>query len=240
MSIPFLAIGAGLSAANAIGRFFQGGKQTKLANKINPVFNQYRASPFAGKRLGLANQLFNSRMAGAPQMEQNIFSNQANYQGAVERGATDSSTALAAAAAGQGQTNQALSDLLAAEQQNKYQMLGNLNQAYEGMVREGDKEYDSMLEKFRIDTDQKNRLMESGQQNKYGAISDIASLGIQLSGMPIGARNKRIAPMKTVTQMGGSPERTKINVPTIGTQRPVPTFRPLAFSRQNYVERKPE
>lgn len=186
MPFPFLAVGAGLAAANAVGRWFGGNKQTKLANKINPVFNQYQASPYAGKRLGLANQMFNARMAGAPQMEQNIFSNQANLQGAIERTATDSSSALAAASAGQGQTNQALTNLQIAESQNKYDMLGNLNQAYEGVIREGDKVYDSMKYKFEQDVAQKNALTQSGQQNKYGAISDLSSLAIQLSG----AKNK--------------------------------------------------
>lgn len=238
MPLPLLAIGAGLSLANSIGRWVGGNKQNKLADKINPVFNQYQASPYAKSRLGLANQLFNSRMAGASAMEKNIFSNQANYQGAVERTATDSSAALAAAAAGQGQTNQSLSDLLTAEKQNKYETLGNLNQAYEGMIREGDKEYDSMKYKFEQDMAQKNALREAGMQNKYGAVSDLSSLAIQLSGLNFGNGIKGVKGVKPLSQMGGGvTQRTAINRPEVGTQRPTPAFRPLAGT--NYVMRRP-
>ena len=74
-----------------------------------------------------------------------------------------------------------LTDLQTMEAQNKYQALGNLNSAYEGMVNEGDKEYQSMLEKYKYDVAQKNALYQSGMENKYGAVGDLSSLGIQLS-----------------------------------------------------------
>lgn len=180
MPIPFMAIGAGLSLANSIGRWFSGNRQNKLANKINPVFNPYTASPYAQKRLGLASQLFNGRMFGAPQLERNIFSNQQSVINNINKNATDASQALAYAAGAQGQTDQALTNLQTAEAQNKYQMLDNLNNAYEGMVNEGDKEYNSMLQKYQSDVDQKNALRDAAMKNKYGAVSDLASLAIQL------------------------------------------------------------
>lgn len=183
MPLPLL-IGAGLGVANAIGRWFSGNKQKKLANKINPVFNQYQASPYAGQRMGLAKQLFAGRMFGAPQLERNIFSNQANTLNNVNKVATDASQALAYGAAAQGQTDDSLTNLQTAEAQNKYQMLGNLNSAYDTMIGEGDKEYSSMLDKYQSDVAQKNALMQAGMNNKYGAVSDLASLGIQLSGLP--------------------------------------------------------
>jgi len=198
MPLPLLAIGAGISAANAIGRWFSGKKQKKLANQINPVFNQYQASPYAGKRMGLAKQLFAGRMFGAPQQERNIFSNQANTLNNVNKVATDASQALAYGAAAQGQTDDALTGLQTAEAQNKYNLLGNLNDAYQGMIGEGDKEYDSMRYKFEQDVNQKNALMESGMQNKYGAIGDLSSLGIQLSGLTGGMGARRIANRRPV------------------------------------------
>lgn len=182
MPLPLL-IGAGIGVANAIGRWFTGKKQKKLANQINPVFNQYQASPYAGQRLGLAKQLYAGRMFGAPQLERNIFSNQANTLNNVNKVATDASQALAYGAAAQGQTDDSLTNLQTAEAQNKYQMLGNLNSAYDTMIGEGDKEYNSMLQKYQSDVTQKNDLMQAGMLNKYGAGSDLASLGIQLSGL---------------------------------------------------------
>lgn len=183
MPSPFLVAGAALGAANAVGRFFTGIHQRKLANKINPVFNPYQASPYAKQRLGLATQLFNGRMFGAPQLERNIFSNQAAAVNNINRNATDASQALSYGAFAQGQTDDALTNLQTMEAQNKYQMLGNLNSAYEGMIGEGDKEYQSMLDKYRDDVAQKNALSQSGMENKYGAVSDLSSLGIQLAGL---------------------------------------------------------
>jgi hypothetical protein len=177
LAVPLIAAGA-----NMIGRFISGAKQTKESKSINPVFNQYKSSPFASQQLSLAKQLFNGRMAGAPQLERNLFTNNANFMGQVNRNATDSSQALALAAAGQGQTDQSLSNLQTAEAQNKYNMLGNLNNAYGTMIDEGDKEYQSMLQKYQMDVDRKDALRNSGAQNKYGAVSDFASMGFSLAG----------------------------------------------------------
>lgn len=179
MALPLLAIGAGIGAIGAIGKAIFGGKQRKEARKINPIFNQYKANPYAKQQLGLAQQMFNGRMAGAGDLEKNIFTNQANFQSNVNRNATDSSQALALAAAGQGQTNNALGNLQTQEAQNKYGMLQNLNNAYGVNIQEGDKEYNSMFQKFQMDTARKTALMGAGAENIFGGIGDLASLGIQ-------------------------------------------------------------
>jgi len=179
MPLPLMAIGAGIGALGSIGKMIFGGKQRRQGKMINPIFNQYKTNPYAKQQLGIAQQMFGGRMAGAAGLERNIFANQANNQSNINRNATDSSQALALGAAGQGQTNQALGDLQTQEAQNKYGMLQNLNQAYGGMISEGNKEYESMLQKFQMDTAQKNALMGAGAQNMFGGISDLASLGIQ-------------------------------------------------------------
>lgn len=180
MPLPFMAIGAGLGALGSLGKMIFGSKQNKLANKIKPVWSQYQTSPYAKEQLGIAKQLFSGRMAGAPQMERNILANQANFMGNVSRNATDGSQALALAAAGQGQTNQAFSDLMLKESQNKYGMLGNLNQAYGTMIGEGNKVHQSLMDKFQMDVNQKNALRESGASNIFGGLNDLSSLGIML------------------------------------------------------------
>lgn len=176
MPLPLLAVGAGLALANTAGKFISGMKQTKESKAINPVWKQYQTNPFAKQKLDISKQLFGGRMAGAPQLERNIFTAQANQMGNVSRNASDGSQALALGAAAQGQTNQSLSDLQVQEQQNKYNMLQNLNQAYGTMIDEGDKEYQSMLEKYGMDVNRKDALRSSGAQNKYGAVSDLASM----------------------------------------------------------------
>lgn len=175
---PLMAIGAGLSLVSGIGKLFSGIKQSKEAKKINPVFNQYQANPYAKQQLGLAQNMFNGRMAGAQNMERNIFSNQANTLDSVGRNATDASQALAAAAGVQGQTNNDLTGLQTMEMQNKYNMLGNLNQAYGANIDEGDKVYNSMLQKFQMDSQRKDALANAGAQNKYGAVNGLSSLAM--------------------------------------------------------------
>lgn len=194
LAIPIIAAGA-----NMIGKFISGAKQTSESKKINPVFNQYQSSPFAKQQLGLAKQLFGGRMFGAPQLQNNIFSNQANTLDAVNRNATDASQALAIAAGTEGQTNEALNDLQIKEAQNKAMMLQNLNQAYGVNIDEGDKEYQSMLEKYGMDVQRKDALRNAGAQNKYSAVSDLASMGFSLgtSGMFGGGLGKlKLNPFK--------------------------------------------
>lgn len=182
--VPILPlIGAGLGAINTIGRFFGGRKQKREAKKIKPIWEQYQTNPFANKQLGLANTLFNSRMAGAPQMEQNILSAQGNQLANINRNATDASQALALGAASQGTADEAFSKLGIMEAENKYNMLGNLNAAYGNLINEGDKEYQSKLMKYKMDVDRKDALMASGANNQYGAVSDMSSLAFGLGGL---------------------------------------------------------
>lgn len=183
MPFPLLAIGAGLAGANAIGRLFGGNKQKKEAKKINPIWQQYQTNPYAKAQLGLAQNMFGGRMAGAPQMERNILANQAGTVANINRNATDGSQALAMAAATQGQTNNAFSNLQMQEQQNKYSMLNNLNQAYGQMVDEGDKVYQSQLQKYQMDVQRKDALNNAGMQNKYGAVSDLSSMAFGLANL---------------------------------------------------------
>jgi hypothetical protein len=181
MPLPLL-IPAAIAAGNMIGKFISGAKQTKEAKSINPIWKQYQQNPLAKQQLATAQNMFQGRMAGAPQLQNNIFSSQANTLDAVNRNATDSSQALALAAGAQGQTNESLQDLQTKEMQNKAMMLQNLNQAYGTNIREGDKEYESILEKYGMDVQRKDALRSSGAQNKYGAVSDLASMGFSLAG----------------------------------------------------------
>lgn len=193
MPIP-LIIPAAIAGANMIGKFISGAKQTKESKAINPIWKQYQTSPFAKQQLGIAQQLFGGRMAGAGSMERNIQSNQASSLANFGRNATDSSQLLALGGAAQGQTNDALADLQMREAQNKQMMLQNLNQAYGTNIAEGDKEYESMLQKYQMDTQRKDALRSSGAQNKYGAVSDLASMGFSLAGGGFGG-NRSFTPL---------------------------------------------
>lgn len=173
---PLMAIGAGISGLSSIGKLIFGGSQNKKANQINPQWQEYTTSPFAQRRLGLAQQLFNSRMPGAASVERNIFTNQGNTLNSINRNSTNSAQALALAGATQGQTNEAFEQLGTQEAQNKMAMLGNLNEGYEGMTREGDKMHQNKLLKYQIDKQDQSALRNSAWQNIFGAGNDIAGM----------------------------------------------------------------
>jgi len=178
MPLP-AAIGLGLGAAAQIGKFFSGVKQNKLANKINPIYKPYEKSIYADKQLGIANQLFNGRMAGAANQERNIATSQANATSNVNRNATDASQALALNAGVQGQTNDAFADLQMRESQNKYAMLDNLNRAYGVNINEGDKVYQDQMNKYQLDMQAKNQLRDAAMKNKYSAIEGLGGLAVE-------------------------------------------------------------
>lgn len=178
MPLPLLAIGLGLSALGAGGKFLSGLKQNKMANKIKPHWQQYQTSPFAKQQLATAQQAANGRMAGAGAMERNIMANQAGQIANINRNATDSSQALALAAGTQAQSNNAYGNLAINEAQNKYSMLGNLNRAYGQMINEGDKVHQSIMDKYQMDVQQKNALRNAGKQNMFGAVGDLSSMAM--------------------------------------------------------------
>jgi hypothetical protein len=175
---PF-TIGALVSGAGALGKIFAGAKQNKLANQINPMFQQYQKNPLAQENLAVNKNMFYGRMPGAQKAESNIMQAQANQLANVQRGATDSSQLLAVGAGLQGGTNEAFSNLAAAEGQSKAGLLPSLNQAYRGVIAEGDKAYDSMMQKFEMDRQAKAALRQSGMQNIFGGIGDIGAGAMQ-------------------------------------------------------------
>jgi len=175
---PF-TIGALVSGVGALGKVFSGAKQNRLANKINPVFQQYQQNPLAQENLALNKNLFYGRMPGAQKAESNIMQAQSNQLASAQRGATDASQLLAMGAGLQGGTNEAFSNLAAVEGQSKAALLPSLGQAYRGAISEADKAYESMLQKYQIDRQDKAALRESGMQNIFGGIGDIGAGAMQ-------------------------------------------------------------
>lgn len=174
-------VGMGIGAATDVFKIFEGFHQNHLANQIHPEYHAYESSPYAKDQLGVAQQLFNGRMAGAGSEERNIANSQANYQSAVSNNATDSGQALSLGGLSQGITNNSYNDLQTKEAQNKYSLLNNLNTAYGTMINEGDKVYQDQLQKYQIDLQQKAQLKNAGFQNIFSGAGDIAGGLIQYS-----------------------------------------------------------
>lgn len=147
--------------------------QSRKANKeLESLLGQdpsYQSNPLAAQQLAMAQNLYNGRMEGAASQERNIYQNQANTFNAVNKNATDSSQALALAGASQGQSNQAFAGLRQQEAQNKYGMLQNLNQAYAGMIGEGDKVYNDKIRRY----GDLAQIRGMQRQNKTNAVNGI-------------------------------------------------------------------
>lgn len=166
-------VGLGLSLIGGVGQMFGVGKANKQLDKLLLQDPQYMQSMYAKNQLGLAQTLFNGRMAGAGAQEQNIYNNQASTLGNIGRNAGDSSRALALAAGVQGQTNDAFSNLATTESQNKYGMLSNLNNAYAAMIAEGDKSFADQTRRF----DNKVAVKGMQQQNSQAPWKSLSNLG---------------------------------------------------------------
>lgn len=164
-----------LGAAGAAFKAIQAIKQNSLANDINPNDPTYQVSPYAKANLGLAQSLYNGRMAGATDLQRNIQSNQATTLGAIDRNATSSSQALALAGATQGQSNAAMQNLQMNEAQNKYALAGQVANANRDLTTEEGKVYQDQLRKYENDVQAKAALRQASANNLSGLFSDLTS-----------------------------------------------------------------
>ncbi len=187
MPFPLLipAIAGGLQG---LGKIALGIKQNHEANKIKPVYTPYQESQYAKNFLSTAQNRYYGRSQASVMNDQNIAASQAAAMQNVSRNATDSTQALAMANALQNSTNDAFAAQRAADDQQKFGALSLLGNAYKGMVAEGDKVYQDKFNKFKIDTEQKSALRQSGLSNLFGAVEDIGG-GI-MSSYKLGAFKK--------------------------------------------------
>lgn len=167
------AIGLGVGLLGGIGSLFGSRRANRRLEELNRMNPQYQTNPIAQQRMGLAQTLLNARMPGAAAIERNIYGAQANQLGAISRGATDSSQALALAAGTQGQANQAFTNLGIQESQDYYNRLENLEGAQQGMIAEGDKQYQDQVRRFE-DT---ARIRGAQTANTQGAWNSLSNLG---------------------------------------------------------------
>lgn len=137
-----------LGLLQGVANIFTSNAANKSLNNVLKQQTEYQENPLSGQYLGLSKNLFNGRMAGAPQQERGIYANNANYNAQVARNASSGAQALALGAAGQGQTDNALDELQVKEQQQKMGLLGNLNNAYGQSIKEGDKVYNDKVRRF--------------------------------------------------------------------------------------------
>ena len=162
----------GASLGGALGTSVE---QMFDSNQIKPQYTPYQISDAAKQRLGLAQQMYNGRMAGAVNQEQNIANNQANTIANAARGASNGAQLLSLAGSAQGQSNQAYNNLAMQEAQNKAQMAQNLNGALDNMSQEEYKVYQDKLNQYQTQMQQKSALTNAGLTNGFNALNGLYS-----------------------------------------------------------------
>lgn len=172
----FEIAGLGLGLLGSIGKIFSRGKANKKLNALMAQDPTYVANPEAGQRLALAKQLLNARSPGAVAAERNIYSNQANSTAFATRAASDASQLLASVGDIQGNTNAAFNRLGASEAADYQRRYGNLENAQEAFIREGDKVYNDQVRRFG------NKVQLTGAQvaNNANNWGDVSNLGFGL------------------------------------------------------------
>lgn len=152
-----------------INNLVTSGKQMKMAKAINPINPEYKESQYAKDSLGLWQQLYGGRMAGATAATDNIFTSQANTANTIGKNATSTDQVLSMAGGVQGQTNASLVDLATKEAQDKMARAQGLDGANRLMIGEQDKVFQDKMRKFQLDYDTKQALIGSSLQNKANA-----------------------------------------------------------------------
>jgi len=169
---------AGLATGliGGIGKMISRGKANKEMGRLMKEDPTYAANPLAAQRLGLAQTLLNARMPGASAAERNIYTNQANQLASVDRNATDASQALAIKSGVGAGTNNSFQDLGQMEASDYQRRFGNLVNAQEGVINEGNKVFQDQTRRF----DNKVQFKGAQAANRAANWSDVSNIGFGL------------------------------------------------------------
>lgn len=193
MPLPLIMAGVGLAAGigGAVGKMFGRKKQNKELEKLIGLNPAYQANPLAAEKLNLARSLMNARMPGAATAERNIFTNQANFTGNVNRNATDASQALSLMASGQANTNESLENLSTQEAQDYQRRYGNMSNAQDDLINENDKVFQDQVRRF----NDLAAIRGAQSQNKQATWGDISGLGFGIANFALGAGGDKLGQM---------------------------------------------
>lgn len=162
--------------ANALGAIVAGGtaiSQNKAANNVYVPDVHRTTSPYAMKILEEANRLKNSQMPGSAEAGREIYQNESNAIGGIERNASSGSQALALVAAAHGQTNQAFNQKQKVENDYHLQTLNNWNNANVNLITEDERNYQDEVRRQLLAMNEKNGLRNSAAQNGGNAMNTL-------------------------------------------------------------------
>lgn len=232
MSFVSSAVGLGVGLIGSVGKMIGNSKANQQLRSLQSQDPNYATSQagiqnnqVAQGRYGLAETILNSQMPGTAQEQNNILGNQSNVVGNANRSATNSAQALVVGSGAQGQTNQAFSNL-AGQQADWYKSnLANYNQAGQGVINEGDKEFQDQIRQFG-DKAQIQGAINANRQNTWGSIANggfsLANFGMNggFGGM-FGGGGSGGSGLNNSTQAVGNIPGQGLGVPSINT---TPTF----------------
>jgi hypothetical protein len=153
-------------------KMIQRGKANKEMRSLLAKDPAYAENPLIKERLGLARTLLNARMPGAVAAERNIYSSGANAFANTSAAATDSSQLLAKAGDIQGNQNEAFNQLGQAEAGDYQRRYGNVVNAQDAMVNEGDKMFQDKLRHYYNEVQTKGAINEN-KQNNWGEVTNV-------------------------------------------------------------------
>jgi len=178
----FEAIPLVMGLAGAVGKIFSRHRANKELGRLGQQDPSYQINPLAKQRLSLAQSLLNAKMPGSAQLERNIYGNQANTLGAINRYATSGSQALARATAAQGETNNQFQNLGIEQLQDYQRRYGNYVGAEEGMINEGDKLFNDQTRRW----NDQLQIKGAQAQNRAANWGDVSNLGFGLTSFGLG------------------------------------------------------
>jgi hypothetical protein len=213
-------ITAGVGAAAGIGK---GISDISRAKKIKPAeYKPYEISQSARRMQGLAQAQLNARNPFAAAQQRGILASQAGSMAGVQRSATSSSQALAAAAGLQAGTNQALYQQGLQEQQAYQNRLATLFGAERTMMGEEQAKWNMDERKRMQDVQLKEQMRSAGWQSVVGGLQNAA--GMMIAGSQYGSKTpievleaKIFEGMQTVFRRPISPRSSQVN-PNYGFQ----------------------
>jgi Skp family chaperone for outer membrane proteins len=178
-------VGAGLAAALSAYQFGEGVSQTrkgkKLLNTARPTYQTPQAEEDAYKaaRFNYGTAASNIQEAGKNQLDANY----GQQVGAIDQAATDSSgllAALTAAGTARNRANIQLTNEAIGQKQNDLNSLLGASHVYSQYK---DKEWDWNKKQPYSDTMlAASSLIKAGKENKFGALNNVANVGISLLG----------------------------------------------------------
>lgn len=171
-----LIAGGVLGTIGMIGKAAERGRSNREMEKLIKENPQYAENPVARQRLALAQTLLNARMPGSAAAERNIYGNQANQVAGAQRNATDASQLMAVSSGIGANSNMAFQDLAQAEAQDYQRRYGNLTDAQEGVINEGDKVFDDTVRRF----DDKVQFRGAQSANRAANWGDLGNFGFSM------------------------------------------------------------